>query len=74
MPPPFYLFLLFSLLQVDWPAIETRLHAAFDTDGDGQVTMADLEWYYAKMLSILTYNVPSSASFAGAFILGLRYG
>lgn len=59
---------------IDWSQVEERMHRVLDADGDGRFTMKDAEMHYNKVVSVLSYNIPSSASFGAAFLVGLRYG
>lgn len=54
--------------------MEANVHRLLDADGDGKFTVRDLQIYYQKTVSVLSYNIPSTAAFSGAFLLGLRYG
>ncbi len=44
-----------------------------DVDGDGQITSADLQAYWAAFKKIMTHAIPSSAGFGGGFLLGIYY-
>jgi hypothetical protein len=55
-------------------ALEKKAVAALDTDGDGKLTVKDLQHYWKKLVVVLTYRLPSSAGFTAGIILGLRHG
>lgn len=44
---------------------------AVDPDGDGKITKQDLKILVNQLLTMLKYNLPSSAGFTGGFVLGL---
>ena len=55
----------------------THIHTAIsmvDTDGDGEITAADIRTYWAKAKAVLSHAVPSAGGFAGGFALGVYYG
>lgn len=59
---------------IHWEGYEKRFTELLDADGDGRVTVADLQIHLRKLVDVLGFNVPSTAAFGTAFFLGLRYG
>ena len=62
------------ITDIHWAQYEKRFTELLDADGDGRVTPADLQIHLRKLIEIMGFNVPSSAAFGTAFLVGLRYG
>ena len=60
--------------ELHWDACERRFTALLDADSDGRVTPTNLQIHARRAVDVLGFNVPSSAAFATAFLLGLRLG
>lgn len=60
-------------VDVNWNKVKDDAIAKVDTDGDGEVTVEDLNNYWKKVRTILTKNVPSAGGFSLGFMYGLKY-
>jgi hypothetical protein len=70
---PFLTFLLFSSIVSSLQFPVCSAIALVDVDGDGQITSADLQAYWAAFKKIMTQAIPSSAGFGAGFLLGMYY-
>ncbi|TMW57492.1 hypothetical protein Poli38472_003417 [Pythium oligandrum] len=58
-------------IQINWTKVNKDVIEAVDPDGDGKLTKKDLEIGYQRLMKILKTNLPSSAGFAGGFLVGV---
>jgi uncharacterized membrane protein (Fun14 family) len=61
-------------VHVNWKKMEADVMGVLDLNKDGKVDHHDLKGWLDKGLSVCRYNMPSSAGFAGGFLIGIRYG
>eukprot|EP00053_Salpingoeca_punica_P003559 m.43824 g.43824 ORF g.43824 m.43824 type:complete len:155 (-) comp12264_c0_seq1:277-741(-) len=61
-------------VSVNWQKMEADVMGALDLNKDGKVDQEDLRSWFKKGMKICQYNMPSSAGFAGGFVMGVRYG
>ena len=64
----------FRVPEPDYAAMEAALVRALDADGDGKVTVGDVQRRLDSFVGVLSKGLPSSSAFAVAFYLGLRWG
>ncbi len=64
----------FTLPEPDYAAMEVALVRALDADGDGRVTVSDLQRRMDQLVTALGAGLPSTSAFAAAFYLGIRWG
>jgi uncharacterized membrane protein (Fun14 family) len=58
-------------IEIHWHKVEKDVVNAVDPDGDGKITKKDLHEWYQRLMKVLQANLPSSAGFAGGFLLGI---
>ncbi|KAJ0397695.1 hypothetical protein P43SY_002401 [Pythium insidiosum] len=58
-------------IHINWQKVEKDVVQAVDPDGDGKITKKDLQIWYQRLMATLQANLPSSAGFAGGFLLGI---
>jgi len=58
----------------DWQAMDDKLVAALDANGDGKVDLEDMQVHLAKMTAYLSVGLPSAGAFGVAFLVGLKSG
>mmetsp|Transcript_14128 Transcript_14128/g.21300 ORF Transcript_14128/g.21300 Transcript_14128/m.21300 type:complete len:207 (-) Transcript_14128:78-698(-) len=75
------LFILFQgmayagFIEIKWGAIEEKVEAAMDLDGDGKVDAKDAMVAWTKYIKpMLTHGLPSAGSFTLGFLGGVKYG
>jgi hypothetical protein len=61
-------------IQVDHGKLRKDVESMFDLDKDGQLDHDDAQVAYAKILSVLQYNMPAGGGFGAGFLGGLRSG
>lgn len=59
-------------ITVHWEKIEKDWRGKLDTNGDGEVSHADMHSQYEQLVNVLESGVPGAAGFSAGFILGLR--
>ncbi|EGF83454.1 hypothetical protein BATDEDRAFT_22171 [Batrachochytrium dendrobatidis JAM81] len=63
-----------KIIQINWPRVEGMLIGKMDLDGDGKFTGKDIQIAATRLIHNLSSDMPSTAGFAAAFIIGFRYG
>lgn len=61
-------------IEVDHGKLRKDVESMFDLDKDGDVDKDDANMAYAKVLSVLQYNMPAGGGFGAGFLGGLRSG
>lgn len=60
-------------VDVDWKKVQHDAVAKVDTDGDGELTTADLKNYWITVKKVLTNKIPSAGGFSIGFLYGVKY-
>eukprot|EP00357_Protocruzia_adherens_P005777 CAMPEP_0115021946 /NCGR_PEP_ID=MMETSP0216-20121206/31215_1 /TAXON_ID=223996 /ORGANISM="Protocruzia adherens, Strain Boccale" /LENGTH=112 /DNA_ID=CAMNT_0002394451 /DNA_START=38 /DNA_END=372 /DNA_ORIENTATION=+ len=50
-------------LNVNWKKMERDAIAAVDVDGDGKITEVDIKHYWGRLVTFLTFQLPSASGF-----------
>ena len=65
-------FAYMGWLTIHYKKIGYDMIRLFDADGDGLVTLKDIKVYVRFLFRVLTYGLPTTASFALGFSLGFK--
>lgn len=61
----------FGWITINYGNIGRSILRLFDSDGDGKITSKDVKVHVRNLFHVLTFGLPSSASFVYGFTLGL---
>ena len=59
-------------IKINWNNIQRDLEKKLDLNEDGRFDLEDVRVLFKRFMRILTNQLPSSAGFAAAFLLGFR--
>jgi uncharacterized membrane protein (Fun14 family) len=60
-------------IDIQWKRIRDDLLYLVDTDGDGEITRADVLKYVKGFLNVLVHKLPSTAGLTAGLIYGFRW-
>mmetsp|Transcript_36763 Transcript_36763/g.62483 ORF Transcript_36763/g.62483 Transcript_36763/m.62483 type:complete len:197 (+) Transcript_36763:47-637(+) len=63
-----------GLIEIKWAAIEKKVEATIDVDGDGKFDAKDVMALWEKHVKpMLTHGLPSAGGFSMGFFMGVKY-